>query len=214
VATVGAIHRIFVCSVLVAVICLLASSADADCNPVAQGDEAARAALTSQLRDGGYVIAFRHADKDPNGEDALTTEGQDQARRIGQSFKALGIPVNRVIHSPRHRTTQTAELAFGPGESDPDLARPGGLDRLLDSLQDPARREDLLGSGNLVVVTHSDVLESESQGNKVACSEGLVLVPSRPRGDRCVARALPLEWSGEEGAMPRWSLPSCAGEER
>ena len=188
---VGAIHRFLLCLAVASAV-TLAPSADADCTPVAQWDEAARAALMSQLKDGGYVIAFRHADKDPSGEDALTSEGRDQARQIGQSFKALEIPVNRVIHSPRHRTTRTAELAFGPGESDPDLARPGGLDRLLESLQDPARREDLLGSSNLVVVTHSDVLESESQGNKVACGEGLVLVPSRPPGDRCVARALPL----------------------
>src|SRR5215470_16976751 len=83
-------------------------------------------ALLAELRKGGYVIYFRHtstdfsrddrlskADDDCDHQRPLTDKGRTEAREIGAAFRELGIPVERVLASPRCRTMETATLAFG-----------------------------------------------------------------------------------------------------
>lgn len=77
------------------------------------------------LREGGAVALFRHARApgtgDPPGfrlEDCatqrnLSAEGREQARGIGEQFRAWGIPVVRVLSSRWCRSLDTARLAFG-----------------------------------------------------------------------------------------------------
>lgn len=77
------------------------------------------------LREGGAVALFRHARApgtgDPPGfrlEDCatqrnLSAEGREQARGIGEQFRARGIPVARVLSSRWCRSLDTARLAFG-----------------------------------------------------------------------------------------------------
>lgn len=84
--------------------------------------------LINLLRKGGYVIYIRHAKTDFSQKDTtadydncagqrnLTDEGRMQAKNMGAAFRALGIPVGRVIASPYCRTRETAELAFGKYE--------------------------------------------------------------------------------------------------
>jgi phosphohistidine phosphatase SixA len=79
------------------------------------------------LRGGGTVALFRHARApgtgDPQGfrlddcatQRNLSAEGRDQARGIGEQFKARGIPVARVLSSRWCRALDTARLAFGSG---------------------------------------------------------------------------------------------------
>jgi phosphohistidine phosphatase SixA len=43
----------------------------------------------------------------------LSEKGRAQARAIGKAFKAMHIPVGRVMSSPYCRTSETATLAFG-----------------------------------------------------------------------------------------------------
>jgi hypothetical protein len=82
--------------------------------------------LLAALRQGGYVIYFRHASTDFSRDDSrsrgdddcdnqrpLTEQGRNEARQIGAAFKRLGIPVGDVLASPRCRTMETAMLAFG-----------------------------------------------------------------------------------------------------
>ena len=79
------------------------------------------------LKEGGYVIFFRHAATEKVGEKVvsanklsdcatqrnLSARGREQAKKIGSAFKELAIPVGNVYASPYCRTVDTAELAFG-----------------------------------------------------------------------------------------------------
>ncbi len=98
--------------------------------PGALGD----ADLVAALREGGYVIYFRHAatgfsqpDTDrQNLSDCATQRnlsdaGRDDARAIGEGVRALGIPIGDVLSSEYCRTRETAELAFGRVTLTPDL---------------------------------------------------------------------------------------------
>lgn len=82
--------------------------------------------LLKNLRSGGYVLYMRHANTDTSKPDAvpkvdlndcatqrnLNAEGRKVAATLGRHFRAVGIPVSEVIHSPFCRTRETAELAF------------------------------------------------------------------------------------------------------
>ena len=85
--------------------------------------------LLSELRQGGYVIYFRHTSTDFSRDDSrsksdddcdnqrpLTDKGREEARQIGGALRDLKIPVGKVLASPRCRTMETAMLAFGGAE--------------------------------------------------------------------------------------------------
>jgi hypothetical protein len=113
------------------------------------------------LRQGGYVIYLRHADRyrgpkepfDANSPLAafddctqqrdLTPKGRQEANRIGETFRDLQIPIGRVLALPLCRTRDTAQLAFGAAELDPHLYDPRYVAQLLG--ERPSR-------GNLVMV--------------------------------------------------------------
>lgn len=101
----------------------------------AAGESLAGSALLTALREGGYVIYIRHAITDRSQMDSdlsdltncatqrnLTDEGRDQARLIGDSIGALGIPIGQVLTSELCRARETAELAFGQATPTPDLS--------------------------------------------------------------------------------------------
>ncbi len=86
----------------------------------------AGARLVAALRAGGLVIFFRHADTsgepcdssyrigDRAGQRNISARGREQARRIGQRLRALGIIVQQpVLAGPVFRARDTAEEAFG-----------------------------------------------------------------------------------------------------
>jgi phosphohistidine phosphatase SixA len=100
----------------------------------AAGEEVTGPALLAALREGGFVIYFRHARTDFSRDDTdlsdlsncatqrnLSSEGQAQARLIGEAIAALDIPVGDVLSSELCRTRETAELAFGQTTPMPEL---------------------------------------------------------------------------------------------
>ena len=75
----------------------------------------------------GAVLLMRHATAPGTGDPAnlrlgdcatqrnLSDAGRDEARRIGQRFRAAGLDFDRILHSEWCRTTETAELLdLGP----------------------------------------------------------------------------------------------------
>lgn len=123
--------------------------------------------VVEHLRRGGYVIVFRHSTTDWGQRDAdvlnledraaqrnLSRSGEEQAAAIGKAIATLGIPVGAVKASPMWRCRDTAQLAFGRHEATLDLFQRGGPSR--------GARVAMLStppdSGNLVLVTHQDVL--------------------------------------------------------
>src|SRR5437899_12383419 len=81
------------------------------------------AGLLPELKKGGYVLFVRHprtnpdqADTDPLNLDnikaqrQLSDDGRKQARALGECFRALGIPVEKVISSKFNRAHEAAKL--------------------------------------------------------------------------------------------------------
>jgi phosphohistidine phosphatase SixA len=99
-------------------------------------DSLSGAALLSELKQGGYIIYFRHAQTDRDYADQadakldlkdcetqrkLSDVGIKQAQEIGAAFTAKAIPVGEVITSDYCRAWKTADLAFGKHQKDSNL---------------------------------------------------------------------------------------------
>jgi phosphohistidine phosphatase len=77
------------------------------------------------------LVLVRHAEAAPGTPDelrALTPEGHEQARRLGDQLRADGIEPDAVLSSPLLRARETAsDLGFGPPEAFDALA-PGATE--------------------------------------------------------------------------------------
>lgn len=148
------------------------------------------------LRSGGCVVLMRHAQTvpgvgDPPGwrlgachtQRALSAEGREQARRIGQAFKREGVRVDEVRSSAWCRCTDTADLAFGRHTV---WAALNSFFQTGDATaQTQAVREALPrwpGPGNLVLVTHQ-VNISALTGETPAMGELFLIRPDGLGGD-------------------------------
>ena len=71
-----------------------------------------------------YLV--RHAEAAPGTPDelrALTPNGRDQARRLGERLRAEGVAADAVLSSPLLRARETADaLGLGPSQPDERLA--------------------------------------------------------------------------------------------
>ena len=133
----------------------------------------AQADWINALRQGGYVIVFRHgathqdqADTDPLNpkniaqQRQLNDAGRAKAKEIGEALRKLRIPVGQIQSSVFNRAVETGAL-MGLGEvtSTPDLAE-GGLvvtpienNRRAQALRKLAATVPPAGT-NIVLVTH------------------------------------------------------------
>ena len=150
------------------------------------------AELLAELRNGGYVIYFRHtstyfsrddvrsrSDDDCDNQRPLTDKGREEARNIGAAFKELKIPVGKVLASPRCRTMETALLAFGPPEKSPEArsgpASPDSADRyapLRALLSTPVKP-----GANVVVASHGNPFYATAGAPYLAEGEAAVIRP-------------------------------------
>lgn len=151
--------------------------------------------LVQALQEGGLVVYLRHAATDRSKDDAgllelddcstqrnLNDAGRRQARTIGRAFRELEIPVGEVRASEYCRTRETAELAFGRAELEPDLTGfPGEGDPGYDG-RVRATKELLAAApeeGNTVLVAHVKNLEAAAA---ISVEEGELAV-FEPRGE-------------------------------
>ena len=171
-------HRITV--VVLTLFALLASAC-------AQSDEA----LLQDLRQGGYVIYFRHAATesqsdyvsaardwtscDPTRMRQLSEAGREASRRIGNAFRTLGIPVGGVAASEYCRAVETAELMdLGEVEATTDILNTrsasyvGGQEVLIKRARQRLGTPPQAGT-NTVLVAHGNVISAAAG---VSLSEG------------------------------------------
>ncbi len=162
--------------------------------PVATADDTPGRLLQS-LREGGYVLYFRHAETDwsqrdqpRSGDDVascdgglmrqLSDQGRRTAQRVGAAMRALGIPVGAVYSSEYCRCVETAEgLGLGAVTTTRDVinARSAELVGGREALR--ARARGLLATAprtgsNTVVVAHGNIallvgLERPPEGGAV-----------------------------------------------
>jgi broad specificity phosphatase PhoE len=143
------------------------------------------------LESGGQVILIRHALTtpgvgDPPGmrlEDCstqrnLSDEGRAHARRVGEAFRARGIPMARVLSSPWCRCLETARLAFGEPEVWQPLSnlfgRPENREEQVDRMR--ALVSQRRSGGNLILVSHGSTI-SALTGVSPDTAEMVILTP-------------------------------------
>ena len=134
--------------------------------------------LLTDLRKGGYVLFIRHPQTNPDQADTdplhldnikaqrqLSDRGRQQARELGEAFRKLGLPVERVISSQFNRAREAAGLlAVGEVTASEDVTE-GGL--VVSPRENQRRAEALrkiLGTPpargkNLVIVSHRPNLQ-------------------------------------------------------
>ena len=145
------------------------------------------------LKQGGKVVLLRHTHVDMRegighlapgncaAEVNLSSRGVEQAKRIGEAFRANGIAVGEVLTSPYCRCIDTGKLAFGHARAVQYLMPPG----VLSDSQAKLNREQVLqdirdhrSSSNLVMITHdlniSDIVLEPS----IAMGDFFVLQPN------------------------------------
>jgi broad specificity phosphatase PhoE len=132
------------------------------------------------LRQGGYVVVFRHgatntnmADTDPlhlenvSQQRLLSTGGREQARQVGEAFRKLGIPFGKVYTSQFNRAVETGKLISGKDVvATPDVTE-GGLvvtpienDRRASALKALAASKPDQGTNTLVVSHKPNIIDA------------------------------------------------------
>jgi hypothetical protein len=160
-------------------------------------------ALLDALKRGGLILYFRHTSTDfGQNDDAmsgyedcarqrnLTDRGRDEARRIGEAVKRLGIPIGDVLASPFCRTRETAQLIFGRetvatavrgGPARPDNAdRYAELRKLLSTPPSPGT--------NLAIASHGNPFHAVTDTQYLSEGEAAVIRPLGAQGFRVIAR--------------------------
>ena len=167
--------------------------------------------VLNQLRQGGFVIYFRHAATERTGANdeaadlekcetqrALSDIGRAQAVQIGEGMKRLRIPIGQVISSPFCRCKDTATLAFGRVTVDKGLyfalvPNPEEVKRLAASTRKMLSTAPAPGTNTVLVSHTANLREAAGIWPK---HEGMAYV-FRPLGDgkfEPVAMVLPEDW--------------------
>jgi len=165
--------------------------------------------VLNALREGGYIIYFRHTatdfgqndDKMTGFEDCstqrnLTDAGRAEARAIGASIQSLRIPIGEVLASPFCRTRETAELIFGRAtvstvvRGGPATAEGARYDDLRTLLTRP-----LSGNANLAIASHGNPFVAIAGPPYLAEGEAAVIQPLGDTRFRIVARVKKDEWA-------------------
>ena len=161
------------------------------------------------LRQGGYVLYFRHAATDMTKNDAgmksfedcptqrnLVDRGRDDARAVGAAIKAFGIPIGKVRASPYCRTVETADLLFGGAEKTAEVR--GGSAQANDPARYAALRKLLserpAPGTNDVIVSHGNPFHAVAGPPYLAEGEAAVVLPTGD-GFRVVARIRVEDWA-------------------
>lgn len=194
------------CGILFVVMTVLTALSSCATNQVNNSD-----GLLSKLQQGGYVIFFRHAATDHSQKDTdlkdptncaaqrhLDDKGREQARIIGEGFKANNIPVDNVLSSQFCRCSNTAKIAFGKVETIIDITSIQGVtpeerSRRIASIRKLLNTPPKEGT-NTVLVAHKWMFKDAS-GVLLSEGEGAIFKPRAKAGQaRLIRRVKPEEW--------------------
>ena len=174
------------------------------------------------LRDGGYVIIFRHgatyqdqADTDPLNpsnvakQRQLNDDGRMLAKSIGGSLRKLRIPVGRVHSSLFQRAVDTGTLmGFGDVTASADYTEGGLVVTPIENNRRAAALRKIAGTTpppgtNIIAVTHKpNILDAFGKDwFEVREGEATVFKPDGNGGYRLVARIQAGDWSKLAQAM-------------
>ena len=172
-------------------------------------------ALTSAMKQGGYVVVFRHgatnrdqADTDPLNHDniarqrVLSTSGIDVAKQVGAAFKKLGIQFGYVYTSKFNRAVETGKLMSGGEVSSTLDITEGGLvvtpienDRRAEALRKLAGVVPAAGKNTLIVTHKPNILDAFGKDwFEVKEGEASVFKPDGSGKAVLVARVQAVDW--------------------
>lgn len=144
------------------------------------------------LKNGGKVILLRHTHVDIRegighlepgncaAEVNLSTSGVEQAKRIGEAFRAHGIAVGEVLTSPYCRCIDTGKLAFGRATPVQYLKPPGVVSEDQAKLNQEQVVQRILkhrDPSNLVMITHDLNIADVVVEDTVPMGEFFVIQP-------------------------------------
>jgi len=190
---------------------LFAHAADDDDKPGSPPDVLNTAELLDALREGGYILYFRHAitdhsthDRDRNNlqncatQRLLSEEGRAQMRDIGQAIRDLGIQVSTILSSPYCRSIDTAMQGFGRMQIDTDLKHTVTADEETAERQAKALRKLLstppAAGSNTVLSSHTANLQDATGIWPKPEGVAVVFQPTADGGYRYVATIVPDRW--------------------
>ena len=145
------------------------------------------------LKQGGKVILLRHTHVDiregigrlaPGNcaeELNLSAGGVEQAKRIGEAFRAHGIAVGEVLVSPYCRCLDTGRLAFGRATAVRYLMPPGVVSDSQAKLNNESVLQEILkhyDPSNLVLISHDLNISNIVLEPTVKMGEFFVLQPN------------------------------------
>jgi phosphohistidine phosphatase SixA len=176
-------------------------------------DKTSGTELLNALRQGGYIIYFRHAQTEKDYADQidavmgdcstqrmLSEVGWKQSKMIGEAFRKHQIPVGEVISSQYCRAWQTADLAFGKYVKNGALNFPKSADYTDEQVaQMKAQLMPLLTAvppqgTNTVIVGHDDLFEAATGIYPAPQGMAYVVKPDGRGGFELVANMLPEQW--------------------
>ncbi len=172
-------------------------------------------ALVSAMKQGGYVIVFRHAPTNRDQSDTnpldysdtahqrlLSVKGKDDAKQVGDAFRTLGIPIGTVYTSKFNRAVETGKLIGGGEVSQSIDVTEGGLvatpienERRAAVLKKMAATIPYAGK-NTIIVTHKPNLVDAFGEAWLSAKDGEASV-FKPDGSgelALVARVQAAEW--------------------
>jgi phosphohistidine phosphatase SixA len=171
------------------------------------------------LKQGGFVVVFRHGKTDASSASAedkspldlanctdqamLSEAGQDQARAIGTAFASARIPVGKVLASGYCRALEMARLAFGHVEASDALLLPtfvpvAGAPAVAPWPQRVATMKKMLATvpeapTNTILITHFPNVRA-ALGVQIEFGDAVIVKPDGQGGVRLVARIFASEW--------------------
>jgi phosphohistidine phosphatase SixA len=145
------------------------------------------------LKQGGKVILLRHTHVDIREgighlapgtcaeEVNLSSRGVEQAKKIGEAFRAHGITIGEVLTSPYCRCVDTGKLAFGRATSVQYLKPPGVVSEGQAKLNQDRVVQEILkhhDASNLVMITHDLNIANVVLEDTVPMGEFFVVQPN------------------------------------
>ena len=172
-------------------------------------------ALVATMKQGGYVIVFRHgatnrdqADTDPLNHDnvakqrLLSEKGKDVAKQVGDSFRKLGIPLGAVSTSKFNRAVETGKLLSGGNVTAILDITEGGLvvtpienDRRAEALKKMAGTMPAAGKNTLLVSHKPNIIDAFGKDwFEVKEGEASVFKPDGSGKAVLIARVQAVDW--------------------
>jgi phosphohistidine phosphatase SixA len=183
--------------------------------------------LVSSLKDGGYVIVFRHGATDDSQKDVypfkfddmsaqrqLSEKGRELARELGAALKKLGVPIGEVYTSRLNRAVETGRLLGGKDVSPVDeltdsgagsasaMANPDGKNAKIGrAVRDLVNAPSKPGVNNLAVTHKTNVADAfGKEFSDIREGEALVYKTSSSGPAALVARVQANEWIAHAGS--------------